>query len=61
MIILTSNPNKENTGRNRDDAEGRQCRDVPAGASDMSTGRRMHLQRTDATEPPRTASLHTVF
>ena len=27
---------------------GRRCRDVPAGASDVSTGRRMHLQRTDA-------------
>ena len=31
---------------------GRRCRDVPAGASDVSTGRRMHLQRTDAIEPP---------
>ena len=39
----------------------RRCRDVPAGASDMSTNRRMHLQRTDATEPPRTDPLHTVF
>ena len=27
---------------------GQRCRDVPAGASDVSTGRRMLLQRTDA-------------
>ena len=40
---------------------GRRCRDVPAGASDVSTGRRMLLQRTDATEPPRADPLHTVF
>ena len=40
---------------------GRRCRDVPAGASDMSTGRRMLLQRTDATEPPRADPLHPVF
>ena len=31
----------------------RRCRDVPAGASDMSTGRRMLLQRTDTLKPPR--------
>ena len=28
----------------------RRCRDVPAGASDVSTHRRMHPQRTDASE-----------
>ena len=39
----------------------RRCRDVPAGASDMSTGRRMLLQRTDATAPPQADPLHTVF
>ena len=43
------------------DARDRRCRDVPAGASDVSTGRRMLLQRTDATEPPRADPLHTVF
>ena len=40
---------------------GRQCRDVPAGASDVSTGRRMHLQRTDATASPQADPLHPVF